>query len=234
MYCKGKATNITNFLEREQPLHTNCRLKKTHLHASHKNSTFNLHISLSSYRLFQGAETTLVICFQVSIIQLFVVIIIILIGGASPRNQNFFQLFFFFSFIFLSFFPFFLLLLFLFNLSRIEHGYRSFFFSDDCTKQIDSMLPWVCLVTDHRGHQNVVKTSVTHSPAARVPLFCFKHILMSSVIYRAFSLTWPECMLIYWNKRKHLHEKRVQLPEDFLGTPTWLPFHCFGTPIWPP
>ena len=41
-------------------------------------------------------------------------------------------------------------------------------------------------------------------------------------------------MLIYWNKRKHVHEKRVQLPEDFLGTPTWPPFHCFGTPIWPP
>ena len=28
--------------------------------------------------------------------------------------------------------------------------------------------------------------------------------------------------------------KRVQLPEDFLGTPTWPPFHCFRTPIWPP
>ena len=53
-------------------------------------------------------------------------------------------------------------------------------------------------------------------------------------LYRAFSLTWPASMLIYWNKRKHLHEKRVQLPEDFLGTPTWPPFHCFGTPIWPP
>ena len=51
---------------------------------------------------------------------------------------------------------------------------------------------------------------------------------------RAFSLTWPASMLISWNKRKHLHEKRVQLPEDFLGTPTWPPFHCFGTPIWPP
>ena len=163
MYCKGKATNITNFLEREQPLHTNCRLKKTHLH-SHKNSTFNLHISLSSYRLFQGAEVTLVICFQVSIIQLFVVvIIIILIGGASPRNQNCFQLFFF-SFLSFSFLSFFLLLLFLFNLARIEHGYQSFSFSDDCTKQIDSMLPWVCSVTDHRRRQNVVKTSVTHEP----------------------------------------------------------------------
>ena len=41
-------------------------------------------------------------------------------------------------------------------------------------------------------------------------------------------------MLIYWTKRKHLHEKRVKLPEGFLGTPTWPPFHCFGTPIWPP
>ena len=52
--------------------------------------------------------------------------------------------------------------------------------------------------------------------------------------YRAFSLTWPASMLIYWNKRKRLHEKRIQLPEDFLGTPTWPLFLCFGTPIWPP
>ena len=50
----------------------------------------------------------------------------------------------------------------------------------------------------------------------------------------SLSITWPASMLIYWNKRKHLHEKRVQVPEDFLGTPTWPPFHCFGTPIWPP
>ena len=47
-------------------------------------------------------------------------------------------------------------------------------------------------------------------------------------MYIAFSLTWPASMLIYWNKTKRLHEKRVQLPEDFLG------IHCFGTPIWPP
>ena len=40
---------------------------------------------------------------------------------------------------------------------------RSFFFSDHCIKQIDFMLPWVCSVIDHRGRQNVVKTSVTHS-----------------------------------------------------------------------
>ena len=30
-------------------------------------------------------------------------------------------------------------------------------------KQIDSMLPCVCSVIDHRGRQNVVRTSVTHS-----------------------------------------------------------------------
>ena len=40
-------------------------------------------------------------------------------------------------------------------------------------------------------------------------------------------------MQIYWNKRKRLHKKRVQLPQDWLGTPTWPPFHCFVTPIWP-
>ena len=49
-----------------------------------------------------------------------------------------------------------------------------------------------------------------------------------------FSLTWPASMQIYWNKRKHLHKKRVQLPQDWFGTQTWPPFHCFGTQIWPP
>ena len=39
-------------------------------------------------------------------------------------------------------------------------------------KQIDSMLPCVCSVIDHRARQNVVRTSVTHSAAPRVPLFC--------------------------------------------------------------
>ena len=51
--------------------------------------------------------------------------------------------------------------------------YRSFFFSDHCIKQIDSMLPWVCSVIYHRGRQNVVKISVSHSPADCVQLHCF-------------------------------------------------------------
>ena len=38
-----------------------------------------------------------------------------------------------------------------------------FFFSDHCIKQIDSMLPWVCSVIDHRWRQNVVKTKKWHT-----------------------------------------------------------------------
>ena len=41
-------------------------------------------------------------------------------------------------------------------------------------------------------------------------------------------------MQIYWRKGKPLHKKRVQLPKDWFGRPTWPPFHGFGTPIWPP
>ena len=40
---------------------------------------------------------------------------------------------------------------------------------------------------------------------------------------RAFSLTWPVSMQIYWNKRKCLHKKRVQLPQDWFRTPIWPP-----------
>ena len=50
-------------------------------------------------------------------------------------------------------------------------------------KQIDSKMPYVCSVIDHKGRQNVVRTSVTQSAAPRVPLFCSYLILTSSVIY---------------------------------------------------
>ena len=40
----------------------------------------------------------------------------------------------------------------------------------------------------------------------------------SVILYRVFSLTWLASMQIYWNKRKRLHKKRVQLPEDWFGT----------------
>ena len=38
-------------------------------------------------------------------------------------------------------------------------------------KQIDSMLPCICPVIDHRGRQNVVRTSVTHSAIASCATF---------------------------------------------------------------
>ena len=48
---------------------------------------------------------------------------------------------------------------------------------------IDSMLWCVCTVTDHKRHENGVRTSVTQSAAPCVPLFCSYCILMSSAIY---------------------------------------------------
>ena len=38
-------------------------------------------------------------------------------------------------------------------------------------KQIDSMLPCICPLIDHRGRQNVVRTSVTHSAIASCATF---------------------------------------------------------------
>ena len=50
-------------------------------------------------------------------------------------------------------------------------------------KQIDSMLPWVCLVINHKRRQDVVRTSVTQTAAPRWSLCCSYHSLTSSVIY---------------------------------------------------
>ena len=49
-----------------------------------------------------------------------------------------------------------------------------------------------------------------------------------------FLLTWPAHILSCWNKRKCFYIKRVGLPQDWFGTPTWLPFNCFRKPIWLP
>ena len=60
---------------------------------------------------------------------------------------------------------------------------------------------------------------------------------------RAFSLTWPASMQIYWNKTKRLHKKGSQLASTRINSQRttlehqrgleWPPFHCFGAPIWP-
>ena len=68
----------------------------------------------------------------------------------------------------------------------------------------------------------------------QIVLFSHANEPVHGLVYSVFSPTWPASMQIYWNKRKRLHEKGVQLPKDLFGTQTWPPFHCFGTQIWPP
>ena len=75
-------------------------------------------------------------------------------------------------------------------------------------------------------------------------LFCWNHRNLKwsvgfsldpcSISDRTFSLTWRASTPICWNKIKCLYKKRVQLPQDWFGTPTWPPFLFFGTTIWPP
>ena len=35
-------------------------------------------------------------------------------------------------------------------------------------------------------------------------------------------------------QKKAFTQEGVEIPQDWIRTPTWPPFHCFGTPIWPP
>ena len=41
-----------------------------------------------------------------------------------------------------------------------------------------------------------------------------------NTFYGLFRLTCRAAMQIYWNKGKCLHEKRIELPQDWLGTRT--------------
>ena len=64
--------------------------------------------------------------------------------------------------------------------------WRTDTFSNFCffmMRQIESMLQWVCAVTDHKGCENVLRVSVTPSCAWHVPLFCLYYILMSSGLW---------------------------------------------------
>ena len=65
-----------------------------------------------------------------------------------------------------------------------------FFFSDHCIKQIDSMLPCVCSVIDHRGRQNVVKTSVTHISDTHASLFLPHFDVIWDLILNRCTATW--------------------------------------------
>ena len=54
------------------------------------------------------------------------------------------------------------------------------------------MLPCVCLVIDHRGRQNVVRRSVTHSAkASRVTFFFLPHFgVICELLLNRRTATW--------------------------------------------
>ena len=56
-------------------------------------------------------------------------------------------------------------------------------------KQIDSMLPCVCSVIDHRRRQNVVRTSVTHSAIATC-LFLPHFDVICDLLLNRRTATW--------------------------------------------
>ena len=42
------------------------------------------------------------------------------------------------------------------------------------------------------------------------------------------------CKFIGTKESIYIREEIKSHTQDWFKTPTWLPFHCFGTPIWPP
>ena len=61
-------------------------------------------------------------------------------------------------------------------------------------KEIDSRLPCIMSVTNHRWRQNVLITLVSDWPAPRVPYLCTYHTLTSTVIY-----CWTDRRTAAWN-----------------------------------
>ena len=62
---------------------------------------------------------------------------------------------------------------------------------------MDSMLPWVCTVTDNRRRQFLVITSVTPSAAPRVPLFCSCRILSCDLLPNKRTAKWTLFVIEY-------------------------------------
>ena len=60
-------------------------------------------------------------------------------------------------------------------------------------------------------------------------------IHLTKATYRAFSLTWPASMQIYWGKKESVYIGK-EFKSHWIGLEhqhEWPPFHCFGTLIWP-
>ena len=87
-------------------------------------------------------------------------------------------------------------------------------------KQIDSMLPWVCSVIDHRRRQNVVRTSVTHSAVASCATFLFlPHFdVICDLLLNRRTATWN---LFVKHKKQIMYKKKQRIKIQF-----HLPFFC--------
>ena len=57
--------------------------------------------------------------------------------------------------------------------------------------EIDSMLPYICSVTDHRRRQNVVRTTVTHLAIASCATFLLSHFhVICDLLLNRRTATW--------------------------------------------
>ena len=61
-----------------------------------------------------------------------------------------------------------------------------------------------------------------------VPIFAF----LTAACIERFYFGGQHTYKIIGAKGNFLYKKRVQLPQEWFGTPTWPPFYCFGTTIW--
>ena len=65
-----------------------------------------------------------------------------------------------------------------------------------------------------------------------IPKHSLKDFFLYTGFHRSFSLTWSSAMQMSWNKTKCLHEKGVEIPQKFLGTPNM--FRRSNTSMWLP
>ena len=93
-----------------------------------------------------------------------------------------------------------------------------FFFSDHFMKQVDSMLPWVCSVTDHRGRLNKIKSR--H----------YGHLLIIAV-YSPPHCLWVPMSLLYNSRYNGTSSGRFRYLELQLWTKvlrTVMQYSCFA------
>ena len=78
------------------------------------------------------------------------------------------------------------------------------------------------LILNQQSDKEKCRTSIAILPPRSFVIFLEEIV---AVFNRAFSLTRPAPMQIYWNKRTSLH-KKGDLPKDWFNLvhPTWLPF----------